>query len=147
MRDKGIVISTNADMAQVEVQCFVNACQKCSAQSLCVGLKQSKGLLTVKNPIYASPGNEVEIEIPDANYSRALIVLFGALLLSSLAGLGIGFALSFFLPIPSSVTSLAGFFLAFPICGFNLFHYFQKRNMNQLYPVIINILQKGDRYG
>lgn len=147
MRDKGLVVSTKEDIAQVEVECFIESCQKCSARSLCVGQNQSKGLLTAKNPLKACPGDEVEIEIPYTKYSKALILLFGSLLVASLFGMGIGSLLSPFLPLSSSTTSLLGLLAALIIAGFILYHYFRKKNKDPLYPVIIDIIKKGNLQG
>lgn len=144
MTDRGIVISAKEGLAEVEVQCFLESCQKCSAQSLCSGKNRPEGILTVKNPINAIPGNEVTIEIPESIYSRALIFLFGSLLVTSLFGMGLGFLFSAFLPFPSSTTSLLGFFLALFTTGILLFRHFRKKNKDRLYPVILKIIRKGD---
>ena len=83
MRDKGIVITTQGDLAKVRVACF-SACEDCSARSLCLGHKNSQGLLAVKNSLHADPGDKVVIEVPESNYTKALIVLFGSLVFSAL---------------------------------------------------------------
>ena len=147
MRDKGLVVNTEEDMAQVEVQCFTELCQKCSAQSLCIGQNQSKGLLMVRNPLRASPGDEVEVEVPDTKYSRSLILLFGSLLVASLVGLGLGSLLSPLLPLSSSAASLLGLLAAIIIAGIFLSRYFRAKNKESLYPVIIDIIKKGERHG
>ena len=147
MKDKGKVISTQGDLAQVEVDCFTEVCQKCSAHSLCIGQRQSKGILTVKNPLQASPGNDVEIDIPDKNYSKALIILFASLLLASLSGIGIGFFLSPFLPLSPSAASFACLLISLVITGLLLFRSFQKSDKFQFYPKIITILHKGENNG
>lgn len=147
MRDKGLVVNTKEDMAQVEVQCFSELCQKCSAQSLCIGQNQSKGLLMVRNPLRAYPGDEVEVEIPDTKYSRSLILLFGSLLVASLVGFGLGSLLSPVLPLSSSVASLLGLLSALIIAGIFLSRYFRAKNKESLYPVIIGIIKKGGRHG
>ncbi len=147
MRDKGIVVTTDEDVAQVEVQCFIESCQNCSAQSLCIGQNQSKGLLTARNTLHACPGDEVEIEIPDTKYSRALILLFGSLLVASLLGIGLGSLLSPLLPFSSSVSSLLGLLGALVIAGIVLFRYFQAKNKASLYPVIVTIMKKEEGQG
>ena len=143
MRDKGLVVNTEEDMAQVEVQCFTDFCQNCSAQSLCIGQNQSKGLLMVRNPLRAYPGDEVEVEVPDTKYSRSLILLFGSLLVASLLGIGLGSLLSPFLPFTSSASSFLGFLCALVIVGFVLVRYFREKNKTSLYPVIIGIAKEG----
>lgn len=147
MKDKGLVLNTKEDMAQVEVQCFADFCQKCSAQSLCVGHNQSKGLLMVRNPLRASPGDEVEVEVPDTKYSRYLILLFGSLLAASLVGIGAGSLLAPLLPLSPSAASLLGFISALIIAGIFLSRYFGAKNKASLYPVIIDIIKKGERHG
>jgi positive regulator of sigma E activity len=143
MRDKGLVVSTKEDMAQVEVQCFSELCKKCSARSLCIGQNQSKGLLLSKNPLRAYPGDEVEVEIPDTKYSKSLILLFGSLLVASLLGIGLGSLLSPLLALSSSGASLVGLLSALLIAGFFLSRYFRAKNKESLYPVIIDIINKG----
>ena len=143
MRDKGIVVTTEEDMAQVEVECFIESCQSCSAKSLCIGQNQSKGILTVRNPLRAGPGDEVEIEIPESKYSRALILLFGSLLVASLLGVGLGSLLSPLLPLSSSASSLLGLLFALIIAGLILFRYFRAKNKASLYPVIMGIARSG----
>lgn len=147
MRDKGLVVSTKEGMAQVEVHCFIESCHKCSARSLCVGQNQSKGLLMVKNPLQAFPGDEVEIEIPDTKYSSALILLFGSLLTASMFGMGIGYLLSPLLPLSSSGASILGFLSALIIVGIVLSRYFRGKSKAFLYPEIIGIIKKGEGPG
>ncbi len=139
-----MVVTTEEDMAQVEVECFIESCQNCSAQSLCIEKSQSKGLLTVRNPLRAGPGDEVEIDIPDTKYSRALILLFGSLLVASLLGIGLGSLLSPLLPLSSSASSLLGLLLALITAGLVLLRYFRAKNKASLYPVIIGITKKGE---
>jgi positive regulator of sigma E activity len=143
MRDKGIVVTTEEDMAQVEVECFIESCQSCSAKSLCIGQNQSKGILTVRNPLRAAPGDEVEIEIPETEYSSALIIIFGSFLLASLVGMGLGSLLAPLLPFSSSVSSLLGFLLAIVVVSFVLLRYFRAKNKAALYPVIKDIAKRG----
>ncbi len=141
MKDKGRVVSTKDDQAQVEVVCLTDSCQKCSARNLCAGNNQSKGLLTVKNPLNACAGDEVEIEIPDTKYNMALILLFGSLLAASLLGMGAGYVLSPLLPLSSQETSFFGLLLFLVIAGILLWRHFHKKNKAHLYPVIIDIIK------
>ncbi len=147
MKDKGLVIATQNGMARVEVQCLIESCASCSAKSICTGQDKDKSLLDVQNPLEACVGDEVEIEIPDAKYNQALILLFGTLLVALLLGTGGGYLLSFLLPLSSFAGSLLGLILAVVISGAFLFRYFQRRLKGQLYPVITNILKKGDSHG
>ena len=134
-------------MARVEVECFIESCQSCSTKSLCIGQDQSKskGILTARNPLHAGPGDEVDVEIPEANYSKALILLFGSLLVASLLGIGLGALLSPFLPFTSSVSSFLGFLCALVVVGFVLVRYFRGKNKTSLYPVIIGIAKEGKK--
>ena len=147
MRDKGLVIATKNDLAQVEVQCLIESCGSCSARSLCAGQDKSKGLLDVHNPIKACVGDEVEIEIPETKYNQALILLFGTLLLALLIGMGGGYLLSFLVPLSTSAASILGLILAVIITGVFLFRYFKRKFQDQLYPVITDILNKGGCHG
>jgi positive regulator of sigma E activity len=97
--------------------------------------------------LHACPGDEVEIEIPDTKYSKALILLFGSLLVASLLGIGLGSLLSPLLPFTSSVSSLLGLLFALIIAGIVLFRYFRAKNKPSLYPVIINIMKKREGRG
>jgi len=147
MKDKGLVVATKNDMAQVEVQCLIESCGSCSARSLCTGQDKSKGLLEAQNPLKACTGDEVEIEIPETKYNQALILLFGTLLIAALLGMGTGYFLSPLVPLSSSAVSLLGLILAVLGTGLVLFRYFRKKNKAYMYPVIINILKKGDCHG
>ncbi len=147
MKDKGLVISTKNDLAQVEVQCLIESCGRCSAQSLCTGQDKDKGLLAVKNPLNACAGDRVEIKIPETKYNRILILIFGFLLIAALLGMGAGYLLSSFFPFSSSVSSFLGLLLAVIGAGGILYRHFRKNLTHQLYPVIINILKKGDCHG
>lgn len=143
MKDKGWVVSTKNDLAQIEVACLTDSCQKCAARNICAGNNQSKGLLSVKNPLNANSGDEVEIEIPDTKYNMALILLFGSLLIASLLGMGVGYALSPLFPLSSQEMSFFGMLLFLILAGIILWRHFHKKNNAHLYPVIIDIIKKG----
>ena len=64
MTDNGLVIATRKNIAEVEVNCL-DGCHDCTARSLCIGNKQNKGRLSVKNPLDAMPGDMVKIQIPE----------------------------------------------------------------------------------
>ncbi len=147
MKDKGFVVTTKNDLAQVEVQCLIESCGSCPARSLCTGQDKSKALLEAQNPLKASVGDEVEIEIPETKYNQALILLFGTLLVAALLGMGAGYLISPLVPLSSSAASLLGLILAVLGTGLVLFKYFKRKNKMHMYPVIINILKKGDCHG
>jgi len=146
MKDKGTVVSTENDLARVEVACL-EACQECSASSLCIGPKNAAGILSVRNPLHAKTGDRVLISIPESRYSKALILLFGVLLLATLAGMGLGYWMNPILPLSSSASSLLGALLGIALAGTLLFLRFDKITNESLYPEIIEILHKGDSYG
>lgn len=146
MMDNGLVISTEKDLAEVEVAC-TEGCRDCAARSLCIGNKKNKGRLSVRNPIHAMPGDEVTIRIPEESYSRALILLFGSLLAAVLLGTGGGYLSAVIFSLPLSLASLAGVACALVIGGLVLTRVFRQKNNALLYPVIIDIIKKGDCYG
>ena len=143
MRDKGIVIATQGDLAKVKVDCF-SACDDCSARSLCLGQKHSQGLLAVKNSLHAEPGDEVMIEVPESNYTKALIILFGSLLVSAIGGMAAGYAAALLFPFSFSQGGFLGFFLGMGAGIVWIIHYFRKNNLNDIYPKILDITIKGD---
>lgn len=142
MKDKGKVISTEGEFARVEVACL-EACQGCAARSLCIGHTNTKGLLSVRNPLQAKEGDVVLIAIPEARYSKALILFFGVLICAALAGMGLGYFFSLIFPLFSSESSVAGVFFGVAIAGFWLFKRFKKVNNKSLYPEITAIMPKG----
>ena len=145
MTDSGLVITAEKGLAEVEVSC-IEGCHDCSARSLCIGNKQNNGRLSARNPLHALPGDQVKIQIPEDRYTRALIQLFGGLLFALLLGLGGGYVLSLLFSLPSFSASFFGL-LAGLICGgFVLTRIFRQKNKEQLYPVIIDIIKKGDCY-
>lgn len=146
MRDSGLVLAVERNLAVVEVRCF-EGCDGCAARNLCIGHKQTQGRLSVKNSLGAKPGDEVVIEIPEGRYSKALALLFAGLLVAMLAGMGGGYLMSFLLPFSSLTTSVSGLVAGLIIGGFGLYRIFRRQNEQRLYPEIIDILKKGDRYG
>lgn len=145
MRDNGLVLAVERNLAEVEVKCL-EGCKDCAARSLCIGHNQTKGRLSVKNPLGAKPGDEVIIEIPEEHYSKALALLFAGLLIAMLAGIGGGYMVSFILPFSSLSTSIFGFVAGLVVGSFILSRLFRRKNEQKLYPEIIDILKKGDHY-
>jgi len=146
MTDNGLVIAAEKDLAEVEVVCF-EGCHDCTARSLCIGNKQNKGRLSVKNPLHALPGDEVKIQIPEDRYSRALILLFGGLLVAALLGMGGGHLLALVFSLSSYLARFIGLAAGLVIGGLVLTRIFRRKNKEHLYPVIIDIIKKGDCYG
>lgn len=145
MKDSGFVVNTRTGFAEVEVRCLIEACRGCAAERLCAKQESSRGRLLVKNPLQASVGDEVEIEIPESAYNKALMIIFSTLLFSCLAGMGLGYLFSVVFSGPGQEMSIIGLFLALFLSGIGLFWSYRKRNRDTLYPEIIHILQKGVR--
>ncbi len=146
MTDNGLVLASNKGFAEVEVSCF-DECQHCSARSLCIGNKQNKGRLSVKNPLQAMPGDQVKIEIPESQYSKALSLLFGGWLSAMLIGLAGGYLIASLFSFSTFQACLIGLAAGLVLGGLILLIIFRRKNEDQLYPVIIDILKKGDSYG
>jgi positive regulator of sigma E activity len=146
MTDNGLVIATEKDLAEVEVHCFTG-CHDCTAKSLCIGNKQNKGRISVKNPLHAHPGDEVKIHIPEDRYNQAMIMLFGGLLAAIFLGMGGGYMLALIFALPSFLASFLGLVSGVILGGSVLARIFRRKNKSQLYPVIIDIIKKGDCYG
>jgi positive regulator of sigma E activity len=146
MKDKGIVLSTRDELAEVEVSCL-DGCQDCSARSLCGSDKDKKGSLKALNPVGAHSGDIVSLDIPDSVYSRQLIRLFGGLLAGAVSGAFLGYILSPYIPISSDIAALFGLFSGGAAAGWMLFHHL-RRDSRYIYPVITGIIpQKGDSNG
>ncbi len=145
MTDNGLVIATRKNIAEVEVNCF-DGCHNCTARSLCIGNKQNKGRLSVKNSLDAMPGDMVKIQIPEDRYSQALTILFGGLLLALLLGMGGGYLMSLLFTFPSFLASFVGLAAGLIFGGLVLSRVFRQKNKEQLYPVIVDIIKKGDCY-
>lgn len=146
MNDKGLVINSSGTQAKVAVDCLSSACHDCSARSLCSGKEKNLGILTASNPIHASIGDEVIIEIPDHAYNRTLISLFGGLLLAVIAGTGIGYVVGNIFSFSISESSLAGLLLFLITFGYYFGKRIKKKN-RELFPVITDILRKGASHG
>ena len=146
MKDNGLVVAAQGHSADVEVNCLT-ACQACSAKSLCIGQSQAKGILSVKNPLQASPGDRVTIEIPEEEYNKSLALLFGSLLFAALAGMAAGHFSSALLSLPTSTGSIIGLFLGILTAGIWLFRRFGKKMNHRLFPTITTIINKGGQYG
>ncbi|MFC2167058.1 SoxR reducing system RseC family protein [Acidobacteriota bacterium] len=146
MKDNGLVLSAQNNLAEVEVQCFA-ACKDCSAQSLCVGQSQSKGHVSAKNPLHAQPGDTVSLDIPETMYNKSLILVFGTLLSAALLGMAAGHFSSPVFSLSSPASGVLGLFLGLIAAGFWLFRFFRKNNNKRLFPVITEIINKGGHHG
>jgi positive regulator of sigma E activity len=146
MRDKGTVVLARGPLAQVRVDC-ARACQECSASSLCKGGTRKEGILSVRNPLDAHPGDEVLIDVPEGRYNRVLIVMFSSLLAASLLGALGGHGLSGPLALDAAISTPIGFFAGLALAVPGLILYLRKNNEQHLYPSIIDIIPKGERHG
>ena len=146
MRDRGTVVLARGPLAQVRVDC-AQACHECSASSLCKGATREEGMLSVRNPLDAHPGDEVLIDVPEGRYNRALIVIFTGMLAASLLGALGGHGLSGPLGLDAALSAPVGFFAGLALAVPGLVLYFRKKNERHLYPSIIDIIQKGERHG
>jgi positive regulator of sigma E activity len=146
MKDNATVISVHNDLAWVKVSPKVSCCE-CSARALCAGQKDAEGQLAARNPLQARPGDEVEIEVPETNYHKELIMIFGLLLAASLAGLALGYALVPIGRLPPAENGFLGLVIGLILSGFGLFRYYRGREEKAGYPVIVEILKKGEHYG
>lgn len=146
MKDEGIVISTQGEMAEVEVSCL-EGCHDCSARSLCGVDTQKKGSLKALNSAGAHSGDTVSLDIPDSTYNRHLIRLFGGLLAGAVTGAFMGYILSRYIPISADFSAFLGLFLGGGVSGWMLFHQL-RRDSRSIYPVITGIIpQKGESNG
>jgi positive regulator of sigma E activity len=88
----------------------------------------------------------VLIDVPENTYSRALIVMFGGLMIGALAGMGLGYLSSLLFSADPAISAPAGFFLGIGGAVIWLAAYFRRHNQKTLYPKIIDIIKKGDRH-
>ena len=146
MKDSGLVLRTKNNFAEVEVKCL-EACQGCSAKALCIGQSHQKGILSVKNPLHALPGDRVSLDIPEETYAKSLILFFGTLLCGSLMGLTAGYLSAGIVSLPSSTASILGLFLGLGTAGLWLAAHFRKKTNSHLFPTITKIIQKGGHHG
>lgn len=89
----------------------------------------------------------MEVEIPEKDYNKALIFIFSTFLLAVLLGISVGHFSSLILSVSSQEAGLVGIILAVLLAAGGLFRYFRKKNKDLLYPVIIDIIKKGDYDG
>jgi len=141
MIDEALVIDVGDGLARVRVR-PQSACCDCSAHAVCQGGRGTDGTMTALNPLRARPGDAVRVEIPEEEYNREALRLFGGWLLSLLAGLGLGSLASFVLHTPPSVSAAAGAALGLAAGGFGI--WFSRRGRRRPpYPVIREIMNQG----
>ncbi|MBN2408346.1 MAG: SoxR reducing system RseC family protein [Candidatus Aminicenantes bacterium] len=146
MKDSGTVIRTQDGLAWVKVSPQV-ACCECSARALCSAKKDEQGKLAVRNTVGARPGDEVEIEVPESDYSRALIAIFGSLLVGSLAGLALGYLISPLRNLAPGENGFIGLIVGLGLGALIVHRRFRAGRLDSGWPVIIAILKKGGLHG
>lgn len=146
MRDSAVVLSVDNQLAWVRVTPQA-VCGECSARSFCLGRQDTDGRIAVSNPLRAKPGDEVEIEVPEAKYELAMRQIFGLPLAASLVGFGLGYwvhPLSF---LSSNANALIGFLVGLFFSGAAIFYYHNKQKGKAILPVIVEILSRGGSHG
>ncbi len=142
MIDEALVIDIHNGLARIKVR-PQTACCDCAAQALCQGSTGTDGMMTALNPLQARPGDAVRVEIPESGYNKEAIRIFGLLLASALAGLGLGSLASQIFHTPTSVSGILGVALGLAGGGLGLFLYSRRARREPLYPVIREVIGKG----
>lgn len=146
MKDNGTVVRLQDSLAWIRVIPKV-ACCDCSARALCSAKQDEEGTLAVRNPLGARPGDEVEIEVPETAYSRALSTIFGLLLVVTLAGLALGYLLRPVRSLSPAENGLIGFLAGLVLGGLAVHRRYRAGKADASWPVIIAILKKGGSHG
>jgi len=115
--------------------------------SLCAGNKDRNGLLAVRNPLGAGPGDEVEIEVPEASYATELAKIFGFLLIAAFAGMALAYVASPLRGLTPGENGFFGLLAGLLLCGFYIHHRHHHGRESVRWPVIIRILGKGEIHG
>ena len=146
MKDRGTVVRIQDGLAWVKVSPQI-ACCECSARALCSAKQDKEGKLAVRNPVGARAGDEVEIEVPETDYSRSLIVIFGSLLAASLAGLAIGYSLSPIRNWEPGANGFVGLLAGLAIGALVIHRHFRAGRRDAGWPTITFIFKKGEFHG
>lgn len=146
MKDRAVVLRVEGPLAWVRVT-TQPACGECAAKSLCLGRQDAAGRLAVRNPIEAKPGDEVEIEVPEVHYQRDMILIFGVLLASSVAGFAAGYLARPLNFAGSDGNALLGLLVGLFGGGAGLFRHYRKQKKEAGFPVIVHILTYGGAHG
>jgi positive regulator of sigma E activity len=146
MRDSATVIRVQNGLAWVKVTPKV-ACCECSARALCSAKQDEDGQLAVRNPVDAHPGDEVEIDVPETDYTRTLSTIFGLLLIGSLAGLALGYILSPVRSLTPGENGLIGLLAGLGLSGLGIHRRYRSGKHDAGWPVIIEIIKKGGFHG
>lgn len=148
MRDIGHVIQIKDGTAEVEISSPGSHCEHCSAKSICLSSSSGdKKILTVQNPVNAQVGDRVEIEIPEAKYQSTLIFIFGSLLLAILIGSAFGYGFSILVSLSPALTTFVSLLIFLTFAAFWVKIKLKKKNQAFLWPIIVNIVAKGETNG
>src|SRR4030043_1201466 len=146
MRDSARVIRVEKDLAWVQAEPRIPCCD-CSALSLCAGKMDPKGHIVVRNPLRARPGDNVEIEVPETDYSRELGKIFGLLLIASLAGMALGYIVAPFQGLTPGENGFFGLLAGLLLCGLVIYRHYHRGKESVRWAVIVGILDKGGTHG
>jgi positive regulator of sigma E activity len=146
MRDNATVIRVQDGLTWVKVSPQVVCCE-CSARALCSAKQDEEGKLAVRNPVDARPGDEVEIDVPETDYSRALSGIFGFLLIASLAGLALGYILVPIRSLTPGINGAIGLAFGLGIGGLAVRRRYRSGKGDTGWPVITAVLKKGGSHG
>jgi len=146
MKDRAVVLSVEGPLAWVRVKPQA-VCGECAAKHLCLGRQDAAGLLAVRNPLDAQPGDEVEIEVPEAHYQRDMTRIFSVLLASSVAGFGVGYIARPVGFLGLDANALVGLLIGILAAGAGLLRYYRKQQKEAGLPVIVDILACGGAHG
>jgi positive regulator of sigma E activity len=146
MKDNATVLRVQDGLAWVKVTPKV-ACCECSARTFCSAKQDLEGKLAVRNPVDARPGDEVEIDVPETDYSRALSTIFGFLLIASLAGLALGYILHPVRNLEPGINGFIGLAAGLGLGGLAVHRRYRSWKRDTGWPVIIAVLKKGGFHG
>jgi positive regulator of sigma E activity len=140
--DEGVVVEVENGLARIRVSPQA-ACCECSARTLCQGSKGTDGIMTALNPLHAEPGDAVNVEIPESALNREAIRIFGLLLVSILAGFGLGSLAAPLIHTSPSVSGAVGVGMGLAGGGLGLFLFSRRNHRLPVYPVVQEIISKG----
>lgn len=146
MRDNATVTRVQDGLAWVKVS-PQEVCGECSARAFCSAKQDAEGKLAVRNPVDARPGDEVEIDVPETDYSRALSGIFGVLLIASLAGLALGYILVPVRSLTPGINGAIGLVFGLGIGGLAVQRRYRFGKRDADWPVITAVLKKGGPHG
>ncbi|MCP2519462.1 SoxR reducing system RseC family protein [Candidatus Aminicenantes bacterium AC-335-K20] len=143
MKEKGLALNKEQDKIRIRIS-DPGLCKHCNARLFCIGGRASDDTILAYNPIGAEPGDTVEFEIPQSEYNRLMIKIFGLLLLGIIGGSVLGYIISLSSSISQELIIILFALLGLIISGFFVYHNSRKKQ-NLLFPIITRIIKKGER--